>query len=615
MAARPLRLPEVLAGQTVIIERSLLRRDGTTLPVEVNVKLIGNRLQAIARDISERHAADLQMRKLSGALAQTDDPIIITDVNGAIEYVNPAFEKVSGYSLNEARGNTPRILQSGRHKEEFYQGLWSTIRSGQPFHDVFINRCKDGSLYYEEKTITPIKDECGRITHFISTGKSIVAHQPMQERLRYVTQHDILTQLPNRALFMDRLACAVSHNQRNRQPLVVLLIDIDDLSSVNDTLGHDVGDRLLQMMAERLDACMQDQGIVARLGGDEFGIIIGSAPTVQQVSVEIRGIRLALSPGYIVDDQVISITVSIGVCFYPDDGKDASTLIMNAAMAIDRAREQGKNNIGFYRVDLDTKLAERLNFEADLYRALEQNEFLLRYQPQMNISTRQVCGLEAQLCWQHPKLGLLTSRDFLSLLEETGLIVPVGEWMLRAACEQNRDWQATGLIAVPVAVNVSYQQFGNPEYADRVARILDETGLAPCFIHLEISDRILSREARGAHQVIQTLSAHGVEIIVDDFIIGESSLKYLLHFPVSAIKLDASFLLREPDDAEETVLINPIISIAHKQQLRVMACCVETQQQLHILQEAGCDAIQGAVFSEPLSAIETTRLLQCEKKH
>ena len=732
LAARPMRFPEVLAGRTVVMERPLLRGDGTTLPVEVSVKLIGDRLQAIMRDISERkraealttrlgrmldcssneiyvldastfrfvmvnqgalnslgyssdelirmrildiqpefteeafaalvrpmlggckkrvvyealqrrkdgspypvevriqlscdeqtplyiavaddisarREAELQMRKLSGALEQTADAVLITDTSGVIEYVNPAFEKATGYSLDELRGRTPRLLKSGRHDEEFYRRLWSTLQSGGVFRDIFTNRRKDGSLYCEEATISPLRDAHDRITHFISTRKNIAEHQYLQERLLYHAQHDMLTQLPNRALFMGRLDRAVSRARWSRELLAVLSLDIDDLGVVNGTLGHEVGDRLLQLLAERAGECLRDRDTIARLGGDEFGIILESASSLHGLSSVIQKIRMALALPYTVDGQEISVTVTIGVSLFPEDGEDAPTLAANAATTISRVREQGKSNFGFYRADLNAKMTERLDFDTDLRRALERREFFLHYQPQLDLRTNKICGMEALLRWQHPQRGVLMPRDFLPSLEETGLIVPLGAWLLRTACEQNSLWQATGLQAVPIAVNISYQQLGDPDYADLLALILEETRLAPRYLQLDVGDRVLSREAQITQRTLKTLSSMGVTLVADDFIIGDSSLKYLKRLPVNGLKIDAAPLLHESDDAEETVMTRAIVSIAHKMRLQVMADGVETERQLHLLQEAGCDIAQGGILSAPLTVMEATRLLQ-----
>ena len=610
LAARPMRFPEVLSGQTVIIERPLLRKDGATLPVEINVKLIGDNLQAIVRDISARREAEMQMRKLSGAIQQTADPVVITDVAGVIEYANPAFERLTGYNPDEIRGTTPRFLKSGRHDNEFYKRLWGTILGGETFHDVFINRRKNGSLYYEEKTITPLKDERGRITHFISTAKNVTEQQNVQERLLHLTQHDILTQLPNRALFMDRLSRTVTRTKWDKRLLAVLLLDIDDLGILNDTLGHEIGDRLLQLLAGRLGECMRDQDTVARLGGDEFGIILESADTSNDFSLAIQKLHALLSMPYRVDGQDMSATVSIGISLFPDDGGDAPALVRNATTAASRAREQGRNNFRFYRTDLNTRMMKRFGFEADLRRALEHKEFVLHYQPQVDIKTKRICGVEALLRWQHPQRGLLAPLDFLPLLEETGLIVPLGGWLLRTACEQNSAWQATGLLAVPVAANISYQQLGESDFPGLVDSILNETGLAPRFLQFEISDRILSREARVTQEVLRALNARGIEIIADDFIVGDSSVKYLNRLSVNAMKIDASFLLCEPDNAGEAVMTDAVISSAHKQNLKGMADGVETEQHLGLLQASGCDVAQGHVFGKPMPAMEVTRLLQ-----
>jgi len=590
------------------------RKNGSPYQVEERLQLLPTEIPpvfvAVVQDITERKDTEAQRHKLARAVDQTADPVIVTDVGGVIEYVNPAFERVTGYTPEEVFGRTPSFLRSGRHDENFYRRMWETILAGATFREVFINRRKDGSLYYEEKTITPLKDDHGLITHFISTGKDITESIHFQERLQHLAQHDVLTQLPNRLLFTERVIRAVKRAASRKGALAVLYLGIDRFDAINATLGQAMGDQLLRVVAERLRRAVRESDTVARLDGYAFGILLDGVASARETTLFAQKILLAVTQPFPLTGRELFVTGSIGVGLYPEDGKDVFALLRSAESAMVRAVEQGGNAIRFHEAAMDVRLAERLELETGLRRALEHKEFLLHYQPQMDLRTGHTCGVEALLRWQHPSRGLLEPAAFLPVLEETGLIVPVGVWVLRAACEQVQAWQATGLPALPITVKVSDREIADLDYPDIVRMVLEETGLSPSLLHLEINHRMLTGAAVGPGGVAEALHRIGVSLVIGSFDVGTAPLGQLRQAHAAALNLDPGFVRNLSGSPEDATLLRAIVAVAHEMHLRVMAEGVEQESQLRVLRSADCDAIMGFVFSKPLTAIEVARFAQ-----
>jgi diguanylate cyclase (GGDEF)-like protein/PAS domain S-box-containing protein len=562
------------------------------------------------QDITERMQTEAEMQKLSRALEQTADAVTITDRNGVIEYINPAFEVTTGYRKDEALGRKPSLLKSGKQGPDFYKKLWTTILAGKAFSEVFVNRRKDGSLYYEEKTITPLRDAQGNITHFVATGKDISERVQAQERLQFMAQHDVLTELPNRALFLDRLKQALARARMHRRLVAVLFLDLDRFKDINDTLGHQIGDLLLQEIANRFIKAIRDGDTVARLSGDEFAFLLEDVPTDKDIAFIAEKILESLKPVFLIDGHDLFVSASIGVSLYPNDGEETGTLLRNADVAMYRAKDMGKNNYQFYSADMSVKAFERLSLESSLRRALEREEFLLYYQPQVDVQSGKILGVEALLRWQHPDLGLVMPNDFIALLEENGLIVPVGEWVLRKACAQVRDWHKAGWDHLSVAVNLSARQFNAPGLVEMVERTTSELGFNRERLELEITESVIMRHAQVTIDALETLSRMGVQLAVDDFGTGYSSLSYLRRFPIDTLKIDSSFIRDIPHDLDDSAITTAIIVMAQSLKLKVIAEGVETEEQLRYLREHGCHAMQGYLFSKPLPAEEMTALLK-----
>jgi diguanylate cyclase (GGDEF)-like protein/PAS domain S-box-containing protein len=614
------RFRERLAGHSVpsVYETVFVTKDGRAVPVELTAaQTLWQGEPAglvLLHDITERQRAEEQMRKLSSAMEQTADSVVITDCHGVIEYVNHAFEVTTGYTVAEAVGHTPRLVKSGVHDNAFYHRLWTTILGGDVFRDVIINRHKNGNLYFEEKTITPLRDAGGGITHFISTGKDITERMQAQERLQFLAHHDALTELPNRVLFMDRLSQALNRAQWHRRVVGVMFLDLDRFKNINDTLGHDIGDRFLKAMAERLRSCVRDGDTVARLGGDEFAILLEDIAQTEDVSAVGAKILQALGVPLLVDERELFVTTSIGISLFPDDGNDAQTLLKNADAAMYRAKELGRNNCQFYSADLGAQAFERLTLETNLRHALERDEFLLSYQPEVDLKSGRVAGLEALLRWRHPEFGMVAPLQFIALAEETGMIVPIGEWVLRAALAQARSWESQGLGLPRIVINISGRQFDEPGFTDMVQRILGEIVLRSTQIEFEITESVIMQDAQITTDRLQALHELGIQFAIDDFGTGYSSLSYLRRFPIHVLKIDRSFVQDVTTHQDDAEIVKTIITMAHGLRIQVIAEGVETAEQLAFLRSHGCDMAQGYYLGRPVTPEEAGQLLRAGKR-
>ena len=549
----------------------------------------------------EREIAEQQIRKLAGIVEQTDDLVLITDRQGIIEYANPAFSALSTYSMDEILGKTPKILNSGNHESAFFQSLWETILSGNIFRGVVINRKKDGTVFHEQKTITPLKDKDGHITHFVSTGKDITSEIQSQEQLHYLAHHDSLTGLPNRALLSDRLSHAMVQTQRNNRLLVVMLLDLDRFKTINDTLGHALGDELLRLVSTRLTECLRKGDTASRFGGDEFIIVLEGLSHVDGTLVVADKILRALAQPFSIGGRELFVTASLGITFYPfDDNDGMDSLLKQADTAMYRAKDGGGNGYQLFSHEMMARAMERLDLEGALRHALERDEFLLHYQPQIRLDTGEVVGMEALLRWQHPELGLIPPDRFIPLLEETGLIVAVGEWVLQTACRFNQTLQKAGHPPIRVAVNLSARQFQDAGLINMVARVLRETGQEPRYLDLEITESLLMENVGMAAEALRTLHRMGVRIFMDDFGTGYSSIAYLKRFTITGIKIDKSFVQDLLIDSGAVALVQGIIAMVGALHLGVIAEGVETKDQLSLLRGQGCHEAQGYLIARPL---------------
>jgi len=462
--------------------------------------------------------------------------------------------------------------------------------------------------FFSIEAMEPDEPLLGIMGHIGAQLGRVIERKRAEERLQYLAHYDGLTGLPNRLLYFDRLDQALAWAHRNGQLVVVLLLDLDRFKNINDTLGHDVGDGVLQAVAERISACVRDGDTVARLGGDEFVLLLSNITEDRDIPPIAEKVLDAVEKPVVWEGRELFVTASIGISRYPRDGKDAQALLKNADTAMYRAKEQGKNNFQLYSSRLDARSVERLGLESSLRHALERGEFLLYYQPRINLRSGRMTGMEALLRWQHPELGLVSPDEFIPLLEETGLIVSVGQWVLHTACQQNKVWQQAGFPPLRVAVNLSVRQFKRG-LSDIVARVLNDTGLESRWLALEITESILMEHKESAIALLNELNGMGIRLVIDDFGTGYSSLSYLKRFPIHSLKIDRSFVQDIPDDPGDMAIARSVIGMAHSLNMTVTAEGVETAQQVDFLRAQNCDRIQGYYFSPPLPAEVFTQLL------
>lgn len=564
----------------------------------------------VANDITRSEQIETQMLIISAALEQTTDVVMVTRADGSIEYVNPAFEATTGYNQDEVLGQNPRILNSGKQDQGFYQNMWQTLLKGENFSDVFINVRKDGTNYYEEKTITPVRAQGDKITHFISTGKDISERMRTQERLHYMAHHDALTKLPNRTLFLDRLRQAMARAHWHNRLIAVIFMDLDKFKDVNDSFGHDVGDMLLIQVTQRLSSSVRSGDTVARFGGDEFAILLDDVASEKDVAQLAKKMLDTMVPVFKIQTHEILTTASIGVSIFPADGDDSETLLRNADVAMYRAKHLGRNNYQFFSNEMSARAFERLTLETSLRHALKRSEFFLAYQPQIDSRTGEVTSVEALLRWQHPDLGVISPTDFVPILEETGLIVKVGDWVLRKACQQAVEWHQQGHDSLKMCVNLSSRQFNDPDFIQSFHNIVAATGIKPERLELELTESMLMRNASKTISALNTLSHVGVQIAVDDFGTGYSSLNYLRRFPISTLKIDRSFVQDVIEDSDDAAITTAIIVMAQSLNLNVVAEGVESAAQLNFLKQRQCYEIQGHYYSGPVSADELGEMLK-----
>ncbi len=572
-------------------------------------------VEGVARNITELKSHIQQLSKLSNILEHTADMVMVTNTDGVIEYVNHAFEDVTGYSSDEVIGRTPSLLKSDKHDEAIFTDMWETINAGNTYRNIIINRSKDGRLFYEEKVISPLKDEQGRIIHFISTSNDVTARIETDKRLHHMAHHDALTGLPNRQVFIDRFDAAIQQARKHSRLVAIMFIDLDNFKNINDTLGHDIGDELLIQFTRRLKNTLREEDTVSRFGGDEFIILLEDITNLNHISLLARKVLEILNEPFVINGNELFITASIGISNYPDDGTTTSTLLRTADLAMYRAKEQGKNSFQYYAREMGTKLIERMKLESHLRTALERREFVVYYQPQMDIQSRRIIGVEALLRWQHPDMGLITPLHFISLLEETGHIEAVGNWVLETACRQARQWHEQGWEKLDMAINLSSRQFNKQHCINAIQETIEETGVNPHSLELEITESMLMRNTSSTINALQKLSELGIRFAIDDFGTGYSSLSYLRRFPIDTIKIDRSFIHDINTDPDDIAITSAIIVMAKSLSLNVIAEGVETEEQFEFLRQHECDYAQGYLISRPVPAEQMTRLLAKQPAH
>jgi diguanylate cyclase (GGDEF)-like protein/PAS domain S-box-containing protein len=570
-------------------------------------------VRAIRNMVERETAAEAlftEQERAQVTLNSIGDAVLSTDIEGNVIYLNVVAERMTGWVRKDALGKPFADvfnIVDGSTREASRNPLKLAIQEnrtvGLSANCILIRR--DGSECAIEDSAAPIHDREGIVTGAVIVFHDVSMSRSMTEQMSYLAQHDILTKLPNRILLKDRLSQAIETSRRNGNRIAVLFLDLDGFKHTNDSLGHAVGDKLLQSVAKRLLACVRNSDTVSRLGGDEFVVLLSEIAHARDAGDKAKKILDAFIAPHDIEQYSLHVTASIGVTTYPDDGQDAETLMRNADMAMYRAKEKSRNNYQFFEKSMNVRAVERQSVEGNLRFALERNELLLHYQPQIDLKTRQIVGLEALVRWQHPDRGLIAPLQFISVAEECGLMLPIGQWVLRESCRQAQEWRDAGLRPIQIAVNVSSVEFRNDDFLEGVRTILKETHLDPRYLELELTESVLMRHPESTAPVLQRLKGMGVRLAIDDFGTGYSSLSYLRQFPIDTLKVDQSFVHEIDSANDNATLVDAMISMGRSLKHRVIAEGVETAGQLAFLLAHGCNQGQGYYFSRPLSVINS----------
>jgi diguanylate cyclase (GGDEF)-like protein/PAS domain S-box-containing protein len=557
---------------------------------------------------AEKERAEVTLNSIS-------DAVLSTDISGNVTYLNVVAERMTGWARKEAVGrplsDVFQIIDGATHKPSpnpLELAIHLDKAVGLAANCILVRR--DGYESAIEESATPIHERDGQVAgavivfHDVSKARAIVLE------MSHLAQHDFLTDLPNRLLLKDRLTQAISLARRNHNQLAVLFLDLDGFKHINDSLGHAIGDKLLQSIAARLLGCVRKSDTVSRQGGDEFVILLSEVTHGADAAISAAKIITELKKAHRLGEHSLRVTVSIGLSTYPDNGEDAETLIKNADTAMYHAKQCGLDNYKFFRSDMGLQAVERQSLEGQLRYALERQELLLHYQPKVNLKTAAITSVEALLRWQHPERGLLLPGQFLPIAEDTGMIVAIGQWVLREACRQTREWLDAGLPAVPVAVNISSLEFRSEQFLEGIQVALKNARLDPRYLELELTETVLMRHAKSTAYALGQLKAIGVRLALDDFGTGYSSLSYLTRFPIDALKLDQSFVKDIIASTDDAIVVSAVISMGKSLKHRVIAEGVETLEQLAFLQAHGCDEGQGYYFSRPAIARQFANLLE-----
>jgi diguanylate cyclase (GGDEF)-like protein/PAS domain S-box-containing protein len=608
----------IIAGaQDVRVALEALRRGAKDYLLEDH--LDNDSFVRAIRNMAERKTAEemlfTEKERAQVTLNSIGDAVLSTDIQGRVTYLNVVAEKITGWTREEAAGKDIEevfVIVDGSTREPCANPLRAAINKNRTVqltpNCILIRR--DGTEFAIEDSAAPIHDRDGLPTGAVIVFHDVSVARALGAEMSHMAQHDILTNLPNRTLLQDRLSQAIVTANRNDSRIAILFLDLDGFKHINDSLSHAVGDRLLQLVAKRLLAAVRTSDTVCRLGGDEFVILLSEVAHEGDAGVKAGKILSALSAPFEMEQITLRVTASVGVTTYPEDGRSAELLIRNADLAMYQAKEKGRNNYQFFEKGMNVRAVERQAIEGDLRCALERDEFVMHYQPKIDLKTGEITGVEALLRWQHPVRGLVGPMQFISVAEDCGLMLPIGKWVLRESCRQAKAWQNSGLPLIEVAVNVSSVEFRNDQFLGSISTILKETGLKPGYLELELTESVLMQHAEFSVPVLQKLKAMGVRLAIDDFGTGYSSLSYLRQFPIDTLKVDQSFIHEINADTDEATIISAVINMGCRLKHRVIAEGVETAEQLAFLRAHGCDEGQGYYFARPMPAEETAKLLE-----
>ncbi len=584
------------------------RKDGSVFYADIKITRVNfagvDYILGNFRDITDRKRAEADLR-IAATAFESQESMLITDADGVILRVNQAFTENTGYTAEEMVGQSPRLLKSGRHDADFYRAMWQGINTNGTWQGEIWDRRKNGEIYPKWLTITAVKGNDGAVTHYVGTHVDITERKAAEKEIRLLAYYDPLTRLPNRRLLMDRLQQAMASVVHTGREGALLLIDLDNFKTLNDTLGHHIGDQLLQQIAQRLESCVHDGDSVARLGGDEFVVILENLSkhaldAAAQTETVGDKILAALSLPYQFGSHEYQSTGSIGITLFNDKLQATGELLKQADIAMYQAKKAGRNTLRFFDPKMQASINARAALESEMRQALENRQFQLHYQIQVD-SSRNPIGAEALIRWLHPERGMVSPGEFIPLAEETGFILPIGEWVLDAACAQIRTWQQHPISqALSLAVNVSARQFFQADFVAQVEASLQRHGIMPRRLKLELTESMLLRDIEEIIVTMNALRAIGVQFSLDDFGTGFSSLQYLKQLPLDQLKIDRSFIRDIVTDSNDKVIVRTIVAMAKSMEISVIAEGVESEEQLQLLLKNGCSNFQGYLFSRPV---------------
>jgi diguanylate cyclase (GGDEF)-like protein/PAS domain S-box-containing protein len=579
--------------------------------------LLPKALRNMLERASNAEALFNEKERAQVTLNSIGDAVVCTDVSGSVTFLNPIAEALTGWRPDEALGRpfveVFRIFDVPDRRRAL-NPMASAVQTNQtlnlPEGCILIRR--DGLESAIEDSTAPIHDRRGRVTGAVMVFHDVTQARAMSQKMSHLAQYDYLTDLPNRLLLNDRLTQAISAAHRQQQHLAVLFVDVDRFKHVNDSLGHLIGDKLLVSVAQRLVASVRSSDTISRQGGDEFVILLSSVAQAADAAFSAQKILSVAGMPHRVEEHDLHITLSVGISIYPDDGEDAETLVKSADIAMLNAKDGGRNNYQFFRRAMNEHALERQSIEGSLRHALDRGEFVLHYQPKVDLRAQTLTGAEALIRWRQPKRGIVFPRDFIPIAEQCGYIVPIGRWVLREACRQRRSWLDAHLAAIPIAVNISAVELRSNDFVDHVRAILQETGLAPQYLEFELTETAFMQDPQSTVAVLRALRDMGIQLTLDDFGTGYSSLSYLKRFPINALKIDKSFVQGLCTDSDDSKLVSAVINLGRSFHLQVIAEGVESQEQLIALKAQNCAEGQGYYFQKPIAPDEFAKLLSTD---
>jgi len=543
-----------------------------------------------------------RLRLAAAVFDSTLEGVVVTDAQGQIVHVNRAFMEITGYQLDEVLGLNPNKFKSGRHGPEFYRQMYRSILSAGQWSGEIWNRRKSGEIYPQWQSIRSVKDNGGAIKHFVAVFSDITAIKRSEHELQQLAHYDPLTGLPNRLLFTDRTAQALSYARSSKHGCALLLIDLDHFKNINDSLGHNVGDEVLKAVAQRIQSLFDTEITVARLGGDEFGLLVENCQQVVQAAGYAQRILDGFKTPFVLENQQLFISASVGISLFPSDASSAQQLLRNADSALFKAKSDGREAYALYTEELTAHAQQRVELASELRRAIEQHELRVFYQPIHNLQDSRILGVEALVRWQHPVRGLVPPGEFIPIAEQIGLIADIDAWVLRTSCQQMCDWLTAGVDISFVAVNVSSRLFSSGQLDVQVAHVLRETGLDPARLELEVTESAVMQDPEQAIEQLHRLRELGLSLAIDDFGTGYSSLLRLKRMPVQKLKIDQGFVAGLPSDEDDIAIVRAIIVLAKSMGMRVLAEGIEHADQAGFLRDSGCQLGQGYWFARPMPA-------------